>query len=65
MTKSLIEELTYTWWIVRRMSAWAAKIPDNSLPPISEDNKTNNQIQGIVSKNILWDGTIINQMDNI
>jgi hypothetical protein len=28
------DELTYTWWIVRRSVAWAAKVPDNDLPPI-------------------------------
>ena len=65
MSKSLIEELTQTWWIVRRITAWAAKIPDNSLPPISNNNETNNQVKNIISKNILWDGTIINQIDNI
>jgi len=28
------DERTYTWWIVRREIAWAAKVPDNDLPPI-------------------------------
>lgn len=28
------DEDTYTWWIVRREIAWAAKVPDNDLPPI-------------------------------
>ena len=28
------DEFTYTWWIVRRSIAWAAKLPDNALPPI-------------------------------
>jgi len=28
------DEFTYTWWIVRRNVAWAAKIPDNDLPPV-------------------------------
>ncbi len=28
------DEFTYTWWIVRRSVAWAAKIPDDDLPPV-------------------------------
>jgi hypothetical protein len=28
------DELSYTWWIVRREAAWAAKIPDDDLPPV-------------------------------
>jgi len=32
--ETLEDEFTYTWWIVRRNVAWAAKIPDNDLPPV-------------------------------
>lgn len=28
------DESTYNWWIVRRQVAWAAKVPDNDLPPV-------------------------------
>jgi len=28
------DEMTHTHWIVRREVAWAAKLPDNDLPPI-------------------------------
>ena len=28
------DETTHTWWIVRREIAWAAKVPENDLPPI-------------------------------
>jgi len=28
------DELTHTWWMVRRGVAWAAKVPDNDLPPV-------------------------------
>ena len=28
------DEITHTWWIVRREIAWAAKVPENDLPPI-------------------------------
>jgi len=28
------DEITHNWWIIRRQVAWAAKVPDNDLPPI-------------------------------
>jgi len=62
--ETIEEDITHTWWIVRRFVAWAAKASDNSLPPI--DNKEDNKnISKIMLKNILWDGSIINQMNNI
>ena len=62
--KAIEEDLTHTWWIVRRLVEWAAKTPDDSLPPIM--NKENNEnIKKIISQNILWDESIINQMENI
>ena len=27
-------ETSYNWWIIRRQVAWAAKVPDNDLPPV-------------------------------
>jgi hypothetical protein len=63
-SKTFADELTHTWWIVRRMVAWAAKIPDNHLPPISKD-QINEKERSIISKNILWNGSIIDQMKNI
>jgi len=64
LSRTIENELTHTWWIVRRMVSWAAKVPDGSFPPIinTEDNKN---IEKIISKNILWDGTLIDQMKNI
>ena len=56
--------LTYTWWIVRRIVAWDAKVDDDLLPPLN-NNENNKNIKKIVNQNILWDGTIINQMKNI
>lgn len=32
--ETIEDENTYNWWIVRRQVAWAAKIPDNDLPPV-------------------------------
>jgi hypothetical protein len=63
-SNSFQKEITYTWWIVRRIVAWAAKTPDDHLPPIVRENDNEN-FKGIFSKNILWDGTMINQIKNI
>lgn len=32
--ETIENEMTHTWWIVRREIAWAAKVPDNDLPPV-------------------------------
>jgi hypothetical protein len=64
LSKTLQDELTYTWWIVRRITAWAAKIKDGELPPI-EKGEINEGAKQIIEKNIFWDGTIIDQMQNI
>jgi hypothetical protein len=64
LSNTICDELTNTWWIVRRMVAWAGKVSDRSLPPIIT-TEFNEKIKKIISKNILWDGTIIDQMNNI
>ena len=64
LSTTLENELTHTWWIVRRIVAWAAKVDDDSMPPI-DYNENNKNIKKIVNQNILWDGTIIDQMKNI
>lgn len=28
------DEISHNWWMIRRQVAWAAKIPDNDLPPV-------------------------------
>ena len=28
------DEVTHNWWMERRQIAWAAKVPDNDLPPV-------------------------------
>ncbi|MFO8077390.1 MAG: hypothetical protein R6U21_01925 [Thermoplasmatota archaeon] len=60
----LIDQLTYTWWLVRRMTAWAAKISAGHLPPIEKEEK-NEGIKTILNKNIFWDETIEDQIQNI
>jgi len=34
--ETIQDEFSYNYWIIRRSVAWAAKIPDNDLPPIQE-----------------------------
>ena len=34
------DELTHTWWMVRRFTAWAGKVHDNMLPPIEKSDIT-------------------------
>ena len=64
LSKTFSDEFTATWWLVRRFVAWTAKIPDKHLPPI-EKGIMNEDAQKILSENIFWDGTIVNQMKNI
>ena len=64
LSKTVKNELTHTWWMVRRFVAWAAKVPDDHLPPI-HDNTTTNNLQSIISENIFWNGRLITQMKNI
>ena len=64
LSKSIENELTYTWWLVRRFVAWAAKVNDDNLPPISKD-KIDWDIKSLLSENIFWDGSLINLMKNI
>jgi glutamine amidotransferase-like uncharacterized protein len=64
LSKTVLDELTYTWWLVRKLTAWAGKIPDDDLPPISKEI-FNEEIKKIISENIFWDGTLKNQINNI
>jgi len=50
--------------VVRRFIAWAAKTPDNDLPPIEKQKVSENDMS-LLSKNIFWDGTLQNQIENI
>jgi glutamine amidotransferase-like uncharacterized protein len=64
LSETVEDELTYTWWVVRRITAWAAKVPDDQLPPITK-GKITEEAKAILSKNIFWDGSLIHQMKNI
>lgn len=56
--------ITSTWWVVRRFVAWAAKIPDEDLPPPLKQ-KISEKEMAILSKSIFWDGTLRTQIENI
>jgi imidazoleglycerol phosphate synthase glutamine amidotransferase subunit HisH len=64
LSENVMKELTYTWWIVRKITAWAGKVPDEDLPPISKD-LFNKDIENIINENIFWDGTLAHQIKNI
>jgi hypothetical protein len=64
LSKTGIPELTYTWWIVRRFVAWAAKVPDAHLPPHHKEDLTEKEYAPL-SKDIFWDGSLLSQMKNI
>ncbi len=63
LSKDASDELTHTWWMVRRFVAWAAKVPDTDLPPIEKVILTKEQ--SFLIKDLFWDGSLQNQMDNI
>jgi hypothetical protein len=64
LSKTGILELTYTWWMVRRFAAWAAKVPDTHLPPHDKENLSEKDY-AFLAKDIFWDKTFLGQMNNI
>ena len=64
LSKEAIDEFTHSWWIVRRMVAWAAKIPDKDMPPIIKGQLTEKSKKFLSSK-VYWDGTILHQISNV
>jgi hypothetical protein len=64
LSKNAITELTNSWWMVRRFVAWAAKVPDDHMPPILGGDIIEKDLS-MLSKNIFWDGSLLNQMKNI
>jgi len=58
-----IEELMYTWWMVRRFAAWAAKVPDDHLPPIERGEITHKATDLLAE--VFPKGDIIDQMKSI
>lgn len=63
-TDTLQQEFTYNWWILRRLVAWAAKIPNSHLPPIKDKIHNKQNIQ-ILQNKIFWDNTLLSQMKDI
>jgi hypothetical protein len=51
-----LDELTHTWWVVRRLVAWSAKIPDGHLPPIGDNQDSEVQVKSLLQE-LFWDGT--------
>ena len=64
LSQNVTDELTHTWWMVRRFVAWAAKVPDDHLPPIQKEVIADKD-KSILIKNVFWDGSLQNQMENI
>jgi len=64
LSQNATDELTHTWWMVRRFVAWAAKVPDDHLPPIQKEVIADKD-KSILIKNVFWDGSLQNQMENI
>jgi glutamine amidotransferase-like uncharacterized protein len=64
LKKPIDTNLTHTWWVVRRFVAWAAKIPDEHMPPIQKQNVDSNDFK-LIENCIIWDGTLLNQMECI
>ncbi|HVQ00627.1 MAG TPA: hypothetical protein VMT57_03850 [Candidatus Thermoplasmatota archaeon] len=64
MSKTGVPELTYTWWMVRRFVAWAAKVPDTHLPPHQKEGLSEKDYASL-KKDIFWDGSLLGQMNNI
>ena len=63
VSKDASFELSHTWWMVRRFVAWAAKVPDDQLPPLQNQQVARDT--AVLLKNIFWDGSLRNQMENI
>jgi putative intracellular protease/amidase len=64
LSRNLRDELTHTWWMIRRFTAWAGKVPDNFLPPIKKNEITEKE-KRLISKNVLFSGGLIDKINNI
>ncbi len=53
-------QVTATWWMVRRFVAWAAKVPDDALPPI-ESGVLSEADRKQLLPYVVWDGSCSNQ----
>jgi hypothetical protein len=57
------DELMNNWWLVRRMVAWAAKVPDHHMPPREKDQF--NEKTKMLFKQNMCSSTLLSQMKNI
>jgi glutamine amidotransferase-like uncharacterized protein len=64
LSKGAMLESTHTWWIVRRMVAWAAKVNDEDMPPVKKEKLDKRKKEIILSK-VYWDETLLHQIQNI
>jgi len=64
LKKPIDNNLTHTWWVVRRFVAWASKIPDKDMPPIQKQ-KVKPEDLNLVKSSMFWDGTLLNQIECI
>ena len=64
LSKSVKDELTHSWWILRRFVAWAAKVPDDNLPPIESKELTERE-KKIITNNIICSGNLLDRIKNI
>jgi hypothetical protein len=64
LSKDYKSELTHTWWMVRRFTAWAGKVPDKHLPPI-EGNSITEKEKRLIEKNVIYHGSLIENFKNI
>ncbi|RLF58504.1 MAG: hypothetical protein DRN27_05260 [Thermoplasmata archaeon] len=63
-SETAIEELTHTWWLVRRMVAWTANIRNEDMPP-KEIEILNEKEKKILETNVFWNHTLLHQIQNI
>jgi len=63
-SKDFKDELTHTWWMVRRFTAWAGKVPDDFLPPI-EGNYFTKKEKKLISENIIYTSNLLEKLKNI
>jgi hypothetical protein len=54
--------LTYTWWMVRRFTAWAAKVPDACMPPV-QDQPVTPEVDALYAD--LFDTALLSKLKHI
>jgi glutamine amidotransferase-like uncharacterized protein len=64
LKKPIDNNLTHTWWVVRRFVSWAAKVPNEHMPPIEKQAINNDDLE-LIKNSIIWDRSLLNQMECI